>query len=78
MSREKDTLQVHYDRLIKEEKQYNSTIEAFKKDNDELKRTLSLKQRAIYSYIDQASEAKKELALVKNEAERIDKKLHNY
>ena len=39
MSRENGTLQVHYVRLIKEEKQYNSKIEAFRKDNDELKRT---------------------------------------
>ena len=37
-----------------------------------------MKQEAIYAYIDQAADAKKEASLAKIEAEKVDKKLLSY
>ena len=73
-----ETVQIHHDRLKRDEKEFKTKLEAFQKDKDELTRTLLCKQDAIYSYIDQMEEAKKEAALAKCEAEKVNKKLESY
>ena len=64
--------------MLKEEKQFKKTLETHKKDNEELTRTIALKQKAIYGYLNELEQPKKELAIVKCEAENVDKKLNSY